>query len=486
MSDGALPEDGALTGNGAATALDAPPARGAAVLDLADNQAAGPSLDPAQESLASALRLTFRIVQFVMVLLVAAFLISGVQTVGESERGIKLLFGRVSQANVQPGIRWNWPYPFGEIVRVGTSQESLSVGDAFMPRLSASQRSRRWTEITTTKNQLKPGEDGSVVTADGAIAHLECSVAYHRDDPVANAQHVYSLDEASLVRLAVQRGVVLAVAQTPIDALLRQSASGSSGSLSEQIRRSAQAVLDRSESGIVIDTVSVRDPRPPLAVAKEFDAVAQAEAEAAKVREEASQAARLALTDMAGEAAEPLLDRIDAYERALELGSDAGETPDAVLAQIEALLEGRPVEIGGRTVEAAPGGQVTEILNQGRQYRTDVVARARSRAEVFQAKLAQFRTDPAVLVASDWADAYLTFLSNHYETILVPEGSEGELILTPDPSIPRKLERERNLRQAQETIQGKIEFLQNRSKLREQERLEREARQRRQQGRPSG
>jgi len=485
MTDSVYADNPSDAAASATTTLDPPALRGPAMLDLEGDRGRGPSLDPAQESLASALRLTFRIVQGVMLLLAAAFLISGVQTVGESERGIKLVFGAVTQAEVQPGIRWNWPYPFGEIVRVGTSQESVNIGDAFMPKLHPSQRAKRWTEIQTPKNQLKPGEDGSIVTADGAIAHLECAVTFHRDDPVANAQNVYSLDEARLIRASTQRGIVLAAARTPIDGLLRQSSTSSvMGSFATQVRRAAQEILDRVGSGIIIDTVTVRDPRPPLAVAKQFDAVARAETEAAKLREDANRAARLTLTDMAGAAAEPLLERIDAYERALEMGSDAEREPDSIMAQIDALLDGAPVTIDGAAVEITPGGQVTRILNDARQYRTDVVTRARSRAEVFEAKLAQFRVDPAVLVASDWADAYQAFLKDHYETIVTPPHTNGELVLTPDPEIPRKMERERNRRQADMTIQERIDYLQNVFNVREDERKAREARERKQS--PSG
>lgn len=437
--------------------------KGVSFLDPGDEGSLGPSLDPAQESLASALNLTFRFVQLVMVLVGVAFLISGVQTIGESERGVKLLFGRITASDVEPGIRWNWPYPLGEIVKARTSQEAVDLGYTFMPNLNARERSIPWGQITNTRSRLKPGEDGSVVTADGAIAHLEVSITFHREDPVANATNVYSSDEMEIVRSAVERGVVATVAEMTIDQLLRQggAAAGVMGSLEARVRRTAQEMLDTIDSGIRIDNVNVRDPRPPLAVYKEFDAVARAEAEAAKQREEATRAYRQTLTDIAGEAHEIILDRIDAYERAIELNQE--DEAETILAQINAILEGAPVEVDGQTYVGLTSGLVTRILNSARQYRTDVVTIARSRADTFNAKLAQFRTEPSVLVTTDWTKAYREFLDNGlYETILMPGGSTGDFVLTPDPDIPKLLEAERNRAQAKDTIQSRIEELKER------------------------
>lgn len=433
--------------------------------------------DPAQESLASALKLTFRVVQMVMILLVVAFLVSGFQTIGETERGVKLTFGKVTRQDLQPGVQWSWPFPIGEMVKVRTGQETLDLGAFFMPNLFPSQRAKPWSEITQRKTKLTPGTDGSLITADGALAHLECSVRYHRDDPLANALNVYAADESRIVLAAVERGIVSTVAAMSIDQLLRQGGSGAAdmGVRGTRIKQIAQEMLDAIGSGIRIDSVNVRDPRPPLAVFVEFDAVSKAEAESAKLRENADRAYRLTLNDVAGEAHQVLLDRLKAYEIATELGNE--ENADAILSQIHALMEGEPVEIDGEMYEELASGEITLILNDARQYRTDVVAQARSKVDTFHAKLVQFRKEPSVLITADWTRAYRAFLDNgQYETILLPAGATGEIVLSPDPDIPRQIESERNFKQSKETIQGRIDFLQNRARQRS-ERSRREANQ---------
>lgn len=449
--------------------------KGVSFIQAGDDGKLGPSLDPAQESLASALNLTFRFVQLVMVLVGIAFLISGVQTIGESERGIKLVFGKITASDVEPGIRWNWPYPLGEIEKIRTSQESVDLGYTFMPNLNARERTMQWAQIANTRQRLNPGQDGSVVTADGAIAHLEVSVTFHRADPVANATNIYSVDEMAIVRSAVERGVVATVAQVPIDRLLRQAGTDDTGmgSLEARVRRAAQDMLDVIESGIRIDNVNIRDPRPPLAVYREFDAVARAEAEASKQREDANRAYRQTLTDIAGEAHVIILDRIDAYERAIELNDDA--LAEQVLDEINSLLEGAAVDIDGQSYEGLTSGLVTQILNSARQYRTDVVESARSRAEIFNAKLDQFRTDPTVLVTSDWTRAFREFLENGlYETIILPGGADGDFMLTPDPDIPKLDEARKNRQQAEDNVQSRIEEITERHRQWSQEQRQRD------------
>ena len=53
------------------------------------------AMDPANQSLANALRLSFRVLQAVIVVLVAMFLISGVKIVKQGQSGVMLRFGAV-------------------------------------------------------------------------------------------------------------------------------------------------------------------------------------------------------------------------------------------------------------------------------------------------------------------------------------------------------------------------------------------------------
>src|SRR5687768_7765630 len=60
-------------------------------------------LDPANRSLAEALRLSFAILFIIMIALVVLFLFSGVYKVNENEVAVVLRFGELKQGVVKPG-----------------------------------------------------------------------------------------------------------------------------------------------------------------------------------------------------------------------------------------------------------------------------------------------------------------------------------------------------------------------------------------------
>lgn len=419
------------------------------------------SMDPAQQSLAEALRITFRVIQLVMLLLVVLFLASGFDTVSEGERGVRLAFGKVQESNLPPGRQFHLPYPLGELVKVSTGQRSISLDREFYPNLTENQRAQPIESLAGRGRTLKPGQDGSLVTGDGNIAHARFSVQYRVDDVAAFVENLHREDVDSIVRAAVRRGVVRTGAELSIDQLLKQSLASAqateediaAASIEARVRRIAQETLDSMESGLRIDRVTLDDRIPPLFVYQEFQSVSTAEARAAKAREEALQHRRNTLNEVAGAAHEELIALIDRYEVALA-GADRADA-DATLARILAIIDGAPVGDDEETIS----GRVTQIINDARRYRTDVRNEAQAVAARFDAKLAQFRTNPSVFIATEWTGAYNDFLLNSLaETFPIPPGSGTlELVLNSDPDIARELESARNQRQAAENLESRFE-----------------------------
>src|SRR5262245_58112676 len=64
------------------------------------------AMDPANQSLAEALNLIFLLLRGAMLLLAVAFVFSGFQSVNENQRGIKLLFGHKTDADLKPGFHF--------------------------------------------------------------------------------------------------------------------------------------------------------------------------------------------------------------------------------------------------------------------------------------------------------------------------------------------------------------------------------------------
>ena len=434
------------------------------------------SMDPAQQSLAEALRITFRVIQLVMVLLVVLFLASGFDTVSEGERGVRLAFGKVQESDLSPGRQFHLPYPMGELVKVSTGQRSLSIDRAFYPELSPSQLAQPVESLAGRKQTLQPGRDGSLVTGDGNIAHARWTVQYRVDDVARFVENLHREDVDAIVRSAVRRGIVQTVAGLSIDQFLKQSlasataerAAVAEASIESRVRALAQGTLDAMQSGLRIDRVTLDDRIPPLHVYAEFQSVSTAEAQAATAREQALRGRRQLLNSVAGAAHEELIALIDEYEVAL--AAENAEEADATLARILAVIDGAPIGDNEETIS----GEVTRTINDARRYRTNIRNQAQTTAARFEAKLAQYQTNPSVFIANEWTSAYRSFLSlSSAEVFPIPPSSSAlELILNSDPDIARELEAQRNRQQAEENLEGRFESVleQRRRERREEER----------------
>lgn len=422
-------------------------------VDLRAGEAGEPGtaamLDPAHQSLADALRITFYLLMTGLVAVFGLFILSGFQSIREGESGVRLLFGRATDTDLLPGFRFSFPYPLGELIRVPTAAPSLTVDEAFWPRLTDEQKRQPISQLTAAKFQLKPGEDGSLITGDRVIAHAKWTVTYRRTSPREVVRNVYADHEQRIVRAAVQRGVIQAVAQTTIDEFLKQS-NEDKGAAARRAREIAQGVLDRMESGITIDRLSLDQQSPPFSVYNDFTSVQSAEQQAGKKRGEAEGEARDLLNAVAGGAHAALIAAIDGYERAIELGDEPGQA--RALDAIIALFDNRPAGSGGVEASVPVSGEVTRLLNEARQYKTTIVARRRAELATFRTKLEQYKANPAVVVHRELVDAVQSFLAReNTEKFLLPPGTDAlEVVLGPDPQIRKAIETRIRLQQQQE------------------------------------
>ncbi len=401
-------------------------------------------LDPANQSLADALRITFRLLQLAMVVLIGLFALSGFQSVKENESGIRLLFGRVDRDNLPPGFQFSAPFPVGELVKVDQGSKEMRIDQDFWFFQKEEDRDKP-LDRAPMNQKLNPANDGSMITADGNLAHARWQVRYRRTNAAKFSQNLLTEDEENIVKAAVKRGVVQAVARTRIDDLLKQTHADES-SVSTAAREIAQRMLDRMDSGITIEQLRMTDPTPPIFVRGSFIKVQTEAQNAGKNREDAESAARQTLNKAAGDAVVVLLEKISAYELAVEKKDDKGAA--TLLAQIDAILEGRNAD--GTLPEVQASGEVATILAEARQYRSEIVAQRQRNLETFRAKLEQFQSNPLVMVHREWEEALKSFLTKpSTQLAMIPPGtSTVELVMNPDPDIIKEMQREWNRREA--------------------------------------
>ncbi len=429
-----------------------------------DSADAAALMDPANASLADALRITYRVIQGLMIALAALYVFSGFQTVRETEQGIRVLFGRMRDVGLEPGFRFSYPAPLGELVKVNTGNQTLELYDDFWFYVSEDQKNAKISDLSPTPS-LNPERDGSLLTADNNVAHAKVQVIYRRDPAQIGvfAQNIIPHEppepgvpkhvaeggpadmEQAIVRGAVRRAMVQSVAGVTIDELLRQG-SDDSGSVAARARDIAQQILDRSKTGLVIDQLKVEEKMPPLNLREKFTNVQTATAAAAGAIEAARQQRSADLNKAAGQAAEVLMRMIDRLELAIAKG-DAGAR-ERLMASIIDVLEGRAVEFEGRPVPAGlVTGQVTTILAEARQYKDAVVRQRKADAETFRIKREQYRVSPAFTVYREWADSMTAFMDRDTVQMLVaPMGTDTlQLTINADPEIVRAQDRARKI-----------------------------------------
>jgi membrane protease subunit HflK len=417
------------------------------------------ALDPANQSLADALKVMMRLLQAGMVILGILYVLSGLQSVKEGERAIRLLFGKKVDENLEPGFRWSAPFPMGELVKVSKGYRELDISKDFWIYIPPGTVDPSPDKQPPTAS-LKPdqGGSGSVITADGNIAHTKWRVGYERSEIGNFATNVLPDDEEKLVLAAVKRGVVQAVSQVTLDELLQQK-TVHGATIPQMAQQIAQDTLKRLNSGLEIKALTMDPPIPPLFVKSAFNNASAAAANANRVIQEAQTYRGQQLNQTAGNAARYLVYYIDEYEHALAKNDQAGA--DATLTTINSLLDGSSVEVlklddNGRpeveetgqptgrkvTMGKMTTGDVASALNSAKLYKTGVVSRAKSDAARYEAKLEQFKANPSVMVQREWTEAVRAFMARPNVTLqMMPPGvSTLTIILNQDPDALRDIE----------------------------------------------
>ena len=398
-------------------------------------------MDPANESLADALRITFFVVKLAMFVLAFLFVFSGFRSINEGQRGIKVRFGKQVDAQIEPGFAFTAPFPIGELISVDKGTVEASITRDFIPYVQEGQELN--LDRLSSRRDLDPTRDGSNITADLNLAHTQWTINFRRDDHALWAQNVLPTQETELVKAAVRRGVVRAIAQVSIDELLKDS-----GQLGSRVREIAQRTLDDMDTGIRIEQVILRAKIPPVSLEDKFAQVNNAAQNAGQARDNARLQAASELNAVAGEAAPVLIEQIDRYEEAVELGRQ--DEADQVLAIIDALLEGESVEIDGTMHGQLVSGEVSEILREADELRFQMVSRARADLEFFRAKELQFEANPRLMITQEWTSAFAQFIDSPLvEVMMIPEGVSGEIRINSDKDLINELIEARNRRQSE-------------------------------------
>ncbi len=322
-------------------------------------------VDAGSQALSEALRSSFIIVKFVMVLLVLVFLGSGFFIVGPQERAIILRFGRPvgegERALRQPGLQWSFPYPIDEYVKVSISGLQRVVSSVGWYNVTPEQ------ELAGTEppvnGSLTPGVDGYLLTSDGNIVHSRATLTYRISDPV---RYVFGFTTGmNAVRSALDNALLDVASKFQVDAIVTRDVSG----FTDAVRRRMAQLVEQRQLGIVIDQCTVQSI-PPRQVKEAFDNVLKAEVLRTKVLTEAR-----------------------SYE-------------NQVTSKAAADAESR--------------------LNTAKSDRARLVADVSSRANQFEKLLPQYRENPNLFVQQRLSETVGRVMTNAQDKVFVPEATDGK------------------------------------------------------------
>ncbi len=217
--------------------------------------------------------------------LAGLWLLTGVYIVGTDQQAVVTRFGKVVQPRVLPGIHVSLPWPVDRVTRLKVQQlRRLVVGG----------------EVSDNVVGRSEPLASQFLTGDQNIIHMRVVVQYSVSVP---ADYLYrSGDVPRMVGAAVEAELARRVAGKDVDAVLTTE----KAALQEEVRASAQKLLNDYGLGVLLASVNIENAAPPPESADAFRDVAGARADSARIVNEAHGYASAALPAARGEAHQSL------------------------------------------------------------------------------------------------------------------------------------------------------------------------------------
>jgi membrane protease subunit HflK len=398
-------------------------------------------VDPAQESLAGALRAGFNVLRVLMVVLLVAYFLSGWFQVGPGEQGLIVRFGKLrinessdSRYRGTPvfgeGPHFALPDPFDEKIAIAGQTHTLDV-DTFLFSIPEKERPQArlkpLKELAPDVDQLTPGVDGAMLSGDRNLSHGRWRVTYHIENAARFAQNVGETHAAlqPILRALTESAVVQAVAGRRVEEVLREALAA----VQEDVKARLSRELERLETGIRVDNV-VAETIEPGSVRSAFLGVTEAQNERKRLIDQARQTREQVLNEAAGQAHAALLGAVEAYGAAQAAGADAARL-DEMLRQIDAQLDGA-------------GGEVAVLLGRARAEASETREAFNREYEEFTALLPLYHENPELTLRDVWTRMRDEILdSKQNDVFYVPGFGIVEIVTNRDPlkAVEADLER---------------------------------------------
>jgi membrane protease subunit HflK len=394
-------------------------------------------LDAAGQSLTNALRVSFTILKVIMVLLIVLFAVSGIFRVQPDEEALVLQFGRLrgegEQRILQPGLKFAFPEPISEVIRIPVQRvQTLELNSFWYFETEQERLSQRPRPATGPLNPLQDGycltrndQETGLSGTDYNIVHSRWTITYLIRSPIDFFETIYVrprnpgedfLEAAAetvepLLESLASNAIVTTMVKYSIDEAVR-----SLSDIAFDVQETLQRKLDEISSGLEIDAVRADRIVWPRQVDAAFQESNRARQESEQVRIDALSYREKLLTDVGGPEAERILQQL----------------------RNENLSQKEQEELVARLA-----GQVQTVIAEARAYRMRVVEEAKANAEYLMALLPEYRKRPELILQQIYQNAVQEVLGNAEEKIMIQPSEDGQrreirVLINRDPQAKRR------------------------------------------------
>jgi regulator of protease activity HflC (stomatin/prohibitin superfamily) len=341
-------------------------------------------LDTANQSLSDALRISFRVLKGIMMILLVVYLFSNVRSIGSSEQAMVVRIGELQAETYGPGLVWAFPFPVDELLRLPTrkSNEVLINSHTFFRR--EDEIGKPLSFISRGHGGLNPSIDGALITADSGLVHVQWKVNY-RIDEVRSFVREFAGDQVSaaevLLRTMIERVGIEVAGELNAEEVIRTRVDH----VQSEMRSRVNARLAALHSGVSVVQVEMNEPTPPIEVRDSFDNTQKSENEKQRQIRLAEQERTRILSEAAGATYSRLLDLQDQMDTAT-----AEDDRERLRRDLDRMLM--------EEVE----GKAGQLIKDAGAYHSKVVNRIQSDVERYRTLLPEYERNPSLLIARLW------------------------------------------------------------------------------------
>lgn len=231
-----------------------------------------------------------------VLVLLALWLLSGLFFIQPSEHGVIVTFGKYSNTEEKPGLKWRMPWPIQshQIVNV-TNERRIKVGFR-----DVSARGRAGSQDVPSESLMLTGDEN--------IIDIDFVVLWRIGDA---KNYLYRIrNPEATIKIVAESAMREVIGRTEIQPALTDARS----LIQSDTRKLMQEMLDEYEAGVQINNVQLQKVDPPALVIDAFNDVQRARQEKEELKNKA-EAYRNGIIPIARGESNKLIQEAEAYEQ---------------------------------------------------------------------------------------------------------------------------------------------------------------------------